>query len=501
MSSRPRFRQMMTRPLARGVWVGYYNQLIQLGLQLLGVPILIGAWGAHDYGMWLILSAIPAYFVMSDFGMTTAATNDMLANATRGEIDKVVRVYQSLRLLVLMSCGTILAVAALLLALFGTQWLAFAAQATGGRASLTMLLLVAYGLLTIANGLLDAGFRAADRFATGRLVLATNSLIESVLMFTAVLLGAGLFHAALILLLARVAGSIAGLFLLKLKVPWLAKVSWQLDFTEIKRLSEPALASMAFPVANALIYQGSTIVIGAALSPAMVPIFSTARTLTRVALQILTVVSVASLQRFTIAYAARDEHKMDRLILLNLAIVLFVLLPAAGVAAVFGRWIIAIWTHGKVHTPYLVLYLLAAGMGVGGDVQFCHCHQSAIDDLLFLPLRHQLRLCARLCAEPDVRHCRYGDEFADGRYHAGLLDHPNRDAAGADQCRPTGGNSAGRSRRHQGDDRRAFGCTMTRKRSIRAAVAAAARVGRPGISRIRASLICRAGGLDVRYSP
>ena len=366
MSSRPRFRQMLTRPLARGVWVGYYNQLIQLGLQLLGVPILIGAWGAHDYGVWLILSAIPAYFVMSDFGMTTAATNDMLANATRGEIDKVVRVDQSLRLLVLMSCGTILSMAALLLALFGTWWLGFAAQATGGHPSLTMLLLVAYGLLTIANGLLDAGFRAADRFATGRLVLATNSLVESVLMFTAVLLGAGLFHAALILLLARVAGSIAGLFLLKLKVPWLAKVSWQLDFTEIKRLSEPALASMAFPVANALIYQGSTIVIGAALSPAMVPIFSTARTLTRVALQILTVVSVASLQRFTIAYAARDEHKMDRLILLNLAIVLFVLLPAAGVAAVFGRWIIAIWTHGKVHTPYLVLYLLAAGMVCNG---------------------------------------------------------------------------------------------------------------------------------------
>lgn len=360
-------KRILASRLMRGVAVGYYAQALQLLLQLVGVPILIGAWGTHDYGVWLILSAIPAYFAISDFGMNTAATNDMLANATRGDLDKVLRVYGSLRLMVLATCVTIFTLAALLLWVFGSRWLGFAEMATGGRAVPTMLVLVAYSLLSILNGNFDAGFRAADRYATGRMVAVTSVLVESLIIYSAIWLGAGLFRAAQLMLLTRLLSGVVAMVLLKRQVPWLAKVSWRWDWDELRRLAEPAMASMAIPLANALVYNGSTIVIGAALNPAVVPVYSTARTLARVAMSVLVVtVSSASVQRFTVAHASQNQRIMDRLILLNLGIIMFLLVPAAVVDMVLGRWVIGIWTHGQVHTPALVLNFLAASMACNG---------------------------------------------------------------------------------------------------------------------------------------
>jgi hypothetical protein len=56
----------VTRRLLRGLGANAYGQFVTVIVQLVGVPILLHAWGAQLYGEWLILFAIPAYLAMTD---------------------------------------------------------------------------------------------------------------------------------------------------------------------------------------------------------------------------------------------------------------------------------------------------------------------------------------------------------------------------------------------------------------------------------------------------
>src|SRR5689334_17280580 len=69
-------------------------------LQLAAVPILTAAWGVSQYGVWLMLTTIPTYFALTDLGFIQAATADMTMHHARNQQDAVVRVFQSIAVLV-----------------------------------------------------------------------------------------------------------------------------------------------------------------------------------------------------------------------------------------------------------------------------------------------------------------------------------------------------------------------------------------------------------------
>lgn len=114
---------------------------------------------------------------------------------------------------------------------------------------------------------------------------------------------------------------------------------------------------MAFPIGNALSVQGFTIVIGATLGAAAVVIFSTTRTITRIALQAMGSINSAiwpELSR-SVGSGRFDEARaiLRRSVQLALAGSLALVLGLAlfGVAAV--RW----WTRGLVDPPVLLLFI------------------------------------------------------------------------------------------------------------------------------------------------
>ena len=86
--------------IARGIGANAFGQAVSIVIQLVGVPILLHAWGTQLYGEWLLLSAIPAYLSMTDLGFSQSAANDMTARVARGDRAGALAVFQSLGLLV-----------------------------------------------------------------------------------------------------------------------------------------------------------------------------------------------------------------------------------------------------------------------------------------------------------------------------------------------------------------------------------------------------------------
>ena len=62
-----------------------------IGMQLASLPLFLAVWDLHTYGLWLMISALPAYLTMADAGMVTAAGNRMTMALGSGRLDEARR--------------------------------------------------------------------------------------------------------------------------------------------------------------------------------------------------------------------------------------------------------------------------------------------------------------------------------------------------------------------------------------------------------------------------
>src|ERR1035437_7875622 len=64
------------------------GQLVNVTGNLLLVPLFLSCWSTGLYGEWMALSAVVAYFGVTDLGMNAAAANLMTAAYARGDLGR-----------------------------------------------------------------------------------------------------------------------------------------------------------------------------------------------------------------------------------------------------------------------------------------------------------------------------------------------------------------------------------------------------------------------------
>ncbi len=122
----------------------------------------------------------------------------------------------------------------------------------------------------------------------------------------------------------------------------------------------PAVSFMAFPLANALSFQGVTLLVGAIAGTAAVALFTAYRTIARVAVQVTAMFSHALWPEFSRLFGQagmgavhplfRRSALLSAAQSIALSLVLYFLSP----------WLLRIWTHGRIEfVPSLMAWLLA----------------------------------------------------------------------------------------------------------------------------------------------
>lgn len=61
--------------------------VLTAAIQLVSVPVFLHFWGPKLYGEWLVLSAIPIYLGLTDFGFGSVAATEMTMQVARGGAD------------------------------------------------------------------------------------------------------------------------------------------------------------------------------------------------------------------------------------------------------------------------------------------------------------------------------------------------------------------------------------------------------------------------------
>jgi O-antigen/teichoic acid export membrane protein len=381
MSAVSLLKRLRNSRVVRGVSANVYSQLVQTALQLLSVPILATHWGLETYGAWLLIFTIPAYLAFADFGFAAAAGNDMTHSIARGDRAVAIETFQAVRTAVAVACLTALGICAAILYSLPDARFAFVAGISHTHARQAILLLAAYGLLSIQNSVSMAAFRSIGLYATGTYLQNTIHLAENLVALGVVILGGDIEAAAKTYVICSLIGVVVRMLVLRVRAHWLTHFSWRAPLPEIRRLTPPALAVIALPMAHALSLQGTVVVVGMAAGPAAVPAFTAVRTLSRLGVQLTMVVSHAVLPEFTMAVASVDHARRARLAFLSLAASAAILTPMFFVIVGAGPLILKLWTHGAIHAPFALIVVMASTMVVNGS-------WSPISNLIFALNRH-----------------------------------------------------------------------------------------------------------------
>jgi O-antigen/teichoic acid export membrane protein len=346
-----------------GMGANSVGMAVTIGTQLASLPLFLAVWDTRTYGVWLMISALPAYLAMADVGMVTAAGNHMTMAMGAGQTALANRVFQSAQGFVLCVCGALA-----LLVLPGIWWSAWPADASTDQ-RLALMALVAGVLVSFLGGLSEQLFKATHRYAQGTLLGNATRLAEWAGWMLGLLLSGSFAAVALGGLLCRVAGTLLAMHVARHGAHGLR---WGLAHAapaELRRMVRPAAAFMAFPLANALSLQGVTLLVGTLLGPVAVAVLNTYRTLARTAVQATAILSHALWPEFARLFGQGALAPLRRLAWrsagwgaaqsLLLSAVLFALAP----------WLLRAWTHGEIGFDPLVFGLLMAYAAVAG---LCH---------------------------------------------------------------------------------------------------------------------------------
>jgi O-antigen/teichoic acid export membrane protein len=334
--------------LFKGLGASLYGQAVVVVIQLAGVPILLNSWHASLYGEWLILFAIPSYLSLSDLGFSLSAANDMTARVGREDRAGALTVFQSLAVLVFCLAGLGVALLTAAVALLPLEnWIHFSDLRTP-EVRWVLWFLGAEVLVRLIEGVNHAGFRASGEYSLHVAINYTTLLAQYGSIWMLAGLGFGPAAAAAGFCAVRTLVTPVVSVILRRRHSWLRFGLEHARVAELRTLARPALANIGLPLALALNVQGMVLLVGATLGPIAVVTFSTLRTLTRLALQLVSTVSHSAEPELASAYGKGDKALLTTLYQHVLRGGFWLSLTAAIALALTGNWIITVWTGGKV---------------------------------------------------------------------------------------------------------------------------------------------------------
>jgi O-antigen/teichoic acid export membrane protein len=344
----------MLRRLVLGFGANALGQAINIVIQIFSLPLFLLYWDVETYGTWLLLSALPAYLSMADVGIVSVAGNKMTMLIGRGDVGEANKVYQSAQLFMAIVCCSLVAIVTAPTFL----WPLPDYVTLDMRAAFLAAL---YGVLAaLAGGLPEAVFKATGRYPLGTALGQLARLVEWAGFIMGLLIFRNFLGVAAFGLLARMIATMAVGFVAQRGGHGLRLGFRHAEWRELKVMLHPAASFMAFPLANALSFQGVTLLVGIVAGASAVAVFNVYRTIARVAVQMTSMFSHALWPEFARLCGQAGMAGVRTLfrrsaVFGGLAAVLFS--PAV---YVISPWLLNFWTHGRIQfVPSLMIWMLA----------------------------------------------------------------------------------------------------------------------------------------------
>ena len=343
-----------------------FGQAMNGVYQLISLPLFLHYWSKEGYGEWLVLFSIPSLLWSLEGGLAGVASNRMTVAASAGNWELANSLFQNVLLIQGILSGLLIAGAIGVASTLKLGSYFHFTQTNNSDTATIVLLLICYMLTGFCLSLLRAAYRASENEARG--VMANNLWrMAEFCVVVAVLTthGAPVFLAKCILGCV-VISTLAVYVDVRRTCPHIVFGIAHASWVQTKSIFIDGLPLLSSQAAAAFLLQGFPLIINRALGASFVVTFVTIRTVSRMVLLFIQVVTLASAPEVSRSYGRKDWHVYIRLLKIMLtcavsggAITLLLLTTC-------GPWMIAQWTAGKVIIGQLPMLLFAVSIALQG---------------------------------------------------------------------------------------------------------------------------------------
>lgn len=335
-----------------GVGVNLLNQIVL-------VPFYIVYWGNELYCDWIVLSALTAFFSMSDVGLNTVIQNRFSIKLAENDIKECNSLLADNVIIITAIFVIILAGMFCYVNLFDLREQMDINVLSREEASFIFLMLLVNVFVKMYSGVENAIYRATHN--ASRAVYFDQITMLSVVMITFITLAC---HLPLWLLSVLICVPNVLLVVIKhIDTRKYYHYHFRLSDVNIpllKQVALPSVSFLSFPLGNAVVLQGYTLLVNKFYGADSVVLYNTTRTMCNFIKTLLGTVQNSVWPEYSICYGRKDFAGMRRL---HRKSIMVALLGSVGISVflmLFGPYIYEFWTRHQVVFQYSLMaaYLL-----------------------------------------------------------------------------------------------------------------------------------------------
>lgn len=341
-------------PIRKNMTANLFGVCVQLLNQIALVPFYILFWGNELYCDWIVISALTTIFSMSDVGLNNVIQNRFAIKFTEGNIEECKTLITNNYVIILGTLIISIICVVAFICLFDIVEVMNLHALTRNIASFIFILLLIKVFIGMLSGVQDAVYRATHNSSVATYINQIGLLATSLIT-----MGCVMFNINLVLLCILI--TLPQLYLIVFKFYHSKKFFAykfslkQLNFSLIKEIILPSISFMSFPIGNAIVLQGFTIVVNNYFGANSVVLYNTTRTLCNFIKTFVATIQNAVWPEYTIAYGNKNYALMRHLHRKVIKVTLLVSITMGCSLILFGPIIYKIWTKGVVVFQYSLM--------------------------------------------------------------------------------------------------------------------------------------------------
>lgn len=347
-------RISINSPIRKNVVANLFGIGVNLLNQIVLVPFYIIYWGNDLYSDWIVISALTAFFGMSDMGLNSVIQNRFSMKYANNELQECDSLLADNFMVV-----SIIGIICLLLGV-GYVTIFDISQHMGLvtlsrlEGSIIFLMLLCQVFIQMFSGIENAIYRANHKTNIAVYYDQIAKLSIVVITFTCLLFNVSLAVMSVLICMPN----LLLLFVKHINARKLYSFRFSVKLLDKSLLCEvmrPSVMFLSFPLANAIVLQGLTLVINRYFKSDAVVLYNTTRTMCNFIKTFLNTIFFSVWPEFSIAYGEKNKEKMNALIRKavksSICIATFICVGLL----LFGPFIYEIWTQGHVAFSYTLM--------------------------------------------------------------------------------------------------------------------------------------------------
>lgn len=348
-----------------------FNRGSTLFLQLILVPITIKLLGKSNYGEWLMISTLPSYLLISDFGLNTTVTTSICSLIANNNYTKAISLYKSATTFILL-VGLFIVIL-LYISTYHLHWnhILNLKVINKKQAEESLIYLTISTFISIIAGLLLGIYRAEGKYYLSEFFTGIFFMIDPIVFIISLFYKYSFVSISIFQIIWRLIFVSIFIFVIKKKYSWF-DFKFTTNFKPVLDILPTSLYYLTFTLGYNLMLYGSIFIVGKFLGPVTLVIFNTSRTLANSLKSFSSTFYFSYLPKYTVLIAKHENVQAKFLfkkMIFNTFIISFILLL---IYQSTSNILMFFWTNNniKIEEPFFSILLLSVFFGTLGNASY-----------------------------------------------------------------------------------------------------------------------------------